>query len=374
MPAPRLKMETVTKLDSLVQQFVESGWVVGAELMIVHGNKTVCHEVYGWRDQEESSRMEPNSLYNIRSMTKPLVGSIAQRLVDRGQMKLTDRVLKYLPSFENDAAGEITIEHLLTHRSGLPDGHPKGRPSDYPTLRSIADYWGKVGSSLSPPGEAFHYSDPGADVLGAVLEVASGLPLAELAQRELLEPLGMSETHAVITKELSEDLRYVSVYQPNGDGSWSKRWQPGDGCRVPFAIGSGQTWYSTPADYARFLEAWLHGGLHEGQRWLSDAAVRRALIPQSRMDYPSAIPSTRVFYGQMWQLFMKEGTEAESTGRVPRFGHSGSDGTYAWVFPAHDLIILYFTQSRGQRTRMYLEQQFDDLFEDQAPSGLRGEG
>jgi CubicO group peptidase (beta-lactamase class C family) len=92
------------------------------------------------------------------------------------------------------------------------------------------------------------------------------------------------------------------------------------------------------------------------------------------MDYPTAIPSTRVFYGQMWQLFVKEGDAVKSEVRIHRFGHSGSDGTYSWVFPKHDLIILYFTQSRGQRTRMYLEQQFDDLFEDPKPSGARSEG
>lgn len=88
--------------------------------------------------------------------------------------------------------------------------------------------------------------------------------------------------------------------------------------------------------------------------------MARALEPGPVMEYASRFPEAEVRYGQMWQVYVGTGEGAQD--RVVAFGHSGSDGTYAWVWPDHDLMILYFTQSRGQRTRLVLEQNFGELF------------
>ena len=346
---------TVQELVELVQAFLERDWIVGAELMVVQGDETVLHQGFGWRDKERGVPMERGTRFNLRSMTKPLVGTLAQRMIDGGALALSDPVAKYLPAFESGASAAITIEHLLTHTSGLPDGNPAGRPSDYPTLRSIADYWGTHGPTVGEPGTTFMYSDPGVDVLGAVLESISRRTLDQLADTELFQPLGMTNSSALISREESQDPTFCSTYQRGADGGWTKLWEPGDGSQAPFTIGSGTTWYSTAEDYARFLSVWMRG-----QPWLSEAAVKRALEPRHPMDYANQIPGVEVRYGQMWQVYVDPGQDPGE--RPVMFGHSGSDGTYAWVWPEEEVIILYLTQSRGQRTRLMVEERFGDLF------------
>lgn len=179
-------------------------------------------------------------------------------------------------------------------------------------MRSIADYWGAHGPTEFEPGTGFKYSDPGVDVLGAVLEEVAGTSLDELAQRELFTPLGMTDADALIAEEQSADERFATVYMPQAPGQWKAVWEPGQGSIAAFTIGSGTTWYCTPADYARFLRVWRHASrMTDGSAtvdgYLSVASARRALRP------------------------------------------------YAWVWPEAQLTVLYFTQSRGQRTRMLLE-------------------
>ena len=355
-----VRTETIDSLAQMIHTFVQNGWIVGAEFLVIHRGEVLRHEGFGWRDSETEVPLEVGTIFNIRSMTKPLVGAIVQRLADAEVLDLDDPVSRFLPGFAEGESAKITIRHLLTQTSGLPDGNPAGRPSDYPTLRSIADYWGAHGPTISSPGVGFEYSDPGADVLGAVLEVATGLSLDSLAQREVFQPLGMVDAFALIGREGSSDPRFCSLYQPSDGGNWRRIWKPGDGSISPFTIGSGTTWYTTPGDYARFVSAWLANGMVGDGRWLSEAAVERALEPGPVMSYANQIPSTEVHYGQMWQVYVDPDDAGES--RVVAFGHSGSDGTYAWAWPNQGLVILYFTQSRGQRTRLLLEQRFGELF------------
>jgi hypothetical protein len=123
----------------------------------------------------------------------------------------------------------------------------------------------------------------------------------------------------------------------------------------PFAWGS-QSLYSTPMDYASFISMLMNSGTHNGDRILSEDAVDRILTPVSimtslgsDMPEPTGFPFTEVYYGQMSVLHIS------SDGQLQVFGHSGSDGTWAWAFPEHDMMIFYFTQSRGQGTGIRLE-------------------
>ena len=127
----------------------------------------------------------------------------------------------------------------------------------------------------------------------------------------------------------------------------------------PFAWGS-QTLYSTPADYARFLAMWLDGGKVDGKQILSADAMKRILTPTSSMSmlgsnapFPTGFFGIKAFYGQM-SVLHATGDKPEKA-KVIAFGHSGSDGTVGWAFPADDLIVCYFTQSRGQLTTIRLE-------------------
>jgi CubicO group peptidase (beta-lactamase class C family) len=344
--------EVLAEIEQRIAGFVTAGQIVGAELLVIRDGRTIRHRGFGWRDVDAGAPMEPGTIFNLRSMAKPIVGSIAQRLVDRGELDLGAPVSRYLAAFEGEGSAAITVRQLLTHTSGLPDGNPAGRPSDYPTLKSVADYWGRHGPTAFPPGTGFLYSDPGADVLAVVLQEATGRTLPDLAQREVFGPLGMKDAHAFVDSATSADPRFASDYRwSKRDRRWVRYWQPGDGSLAPFPIGSGTTWYATAADYALLMTAWLNSDVE----WLSPRAIARGLTPVSAMPYPNGLPGFSVHYGQMWLVY------TDASGRRVAFGHSGSDGTYAYAWPEQDLVVLYMTQSRGNRTRLLLEPLFAQL-------------
>jgi len=96
-----ISSEAIRELTDIVQGYVDNERIVGAELMVLKNRYIVSHEVFGWKDRENEVPMEKNTLFNIRSMTKPLTGAAAQILIDQGKLSLDDRVADYLPGFDN---------------------------------------------------------------------------------------------------------------------------------------------------------------------------------------------------------------------------------------------------------------------------------
>src|SRR5262249_19201655 len=139
----------VRQLGDEVSGYVKAGTIVGAELLVIKNRRAILHEVYGDRDREDKRPMERNTIFNIRSMTKPLTGMAIQILVDEGKIKLADPVAKYLPGFENDKSRTITIEQLLEHRSGLPLTNQVAVNS-FKNLQAQAEAAGKRGPQFKP--------------------------------------------------------------------------------------------------------------------------------------------------------------------------------------------------------------------------------
>jgi len=344
------------ELSATIHQYFEDDYIVGAEFLVTKSGHTIMHEAYGWMDREEQKPMEPNTIFNIRSMTKMLTGASAQILIDEGRLCLDDRVSQYLPGFNNGKSGDITIEQLLTHRSGLPLSTVTSL-DEFDDLYSFANSIGEQGPEFTP-GSKFWYSDAGSEALGAVVEVVSGVTLDMFVKERLLYPLDMNDTFYVTEPHAPLD-RFASLYMGT-PGLWEKWWMPGEPF-YPFAWGS-QSLYSTPMDYARFLSMLMNDGIYDGRRILSEDAVDRILTPVSvmtklgsDMPAPTGFPFTEVYYGQMSIL------NISLDGQLQVFGHSGSDGTWAWAFPEHDMMICYFTQSRGQVTGIRLETDIDRL-------------
>jgi len=351
-----IPVEVLEELSATIGEHFEDDYIVGAEFLVIKSGHIIMHEAYGWMDREERKPMEPNTIFNIRSMTKMLTGVSAQILIDEGRLSLDDTVSQYLPGFNNSKSGGITIEQLLTHRSGLPLSTLTSL-DEFDDLYSIGNSIGEKGPEFTP-GSKFWYSDAGSEALGAVIEVVSGVTLDRFVRERLLYPLDMNDTFYVTEPEAPLD-RFASLYIATRR-SWEKWWVPGEPF-YPFALGS-QSLYSTPMDYAKFISMLMNGGTHNGYRILSEDAIDRILTPVSMMtslgsDTPAVtgFPFTEVYYGQMSVL------NISSDWQLQVFGHSGSDGTWAWAFPEHDMMIFYFTQSRGQVTGIRLESDIDRL-------------
>lgn len=357
-----LSLEALNELADVVRGYVEEELIVGGELLVIKNQRTVLHEVFGWKDRENERPWEPNTLCNIRSMTKPITGAAAQLLIEEGTLGLRDPVAEYLPGFRREETKAITVEQLLTHHSGLPLTILT-KADDYGDLDSMVEAIAQRGPEFEP-GSRFWYSDAGSDVLGAVIARASGVSLDEFVTERLLKPLGMHDTYYPMGTEDPRWSRIAALYGGQVE-HWIGFWKPEDRPFYPFAWGS-QSLYGTPRDYARFLAMLMGGGGAEGRQVLSEEAVARMLTPVSAMSslgsdvpMPTGFRGLKAYHGQMLILYM-ESQGVDEAGPVV-FGYSGSDGTHAWAWPELEMMILYFTQSRGQASGLRLEAEIDRL-------------
>lgn len=307
----------------------EQGLIMGAELLVIKNGRIVWHKVVGWSDYERRIRLERNSIYRIRSMTKPFIGAAILMLAEEGRLELDDPVARYLPSFDNERSGGITIRELLTHGSGFeqtpfPEGY-----WERPDLRSAVDLVGAEGPP-NPPGEAYRYADRNSATLGAIVAQLTGRPVEDFVRERILVPLELHDTHTYFSPDSTWALRVNSTYGWTA-GHLERYWDNTLPQRTPWFRASGGL-YSTVFDYARWLAVWMNLGADGSGRLLSEATVRLALAP-------GYVPG----YGMHWERFREA---ADGTG-LPAFGHSGSDGTIAIAFPEADAMVLYFTQSRG---------------------------
>lgn len=345
-----ISSELLAQLAAEVEGYVRDEKVPGAELLVIKNRRTILHQSFGWRDRETRTPMSLNSIFNIRSMTKPVTGTALQMLIEDGELGIDDPVARHLPAFDNETSREITIKHLLTHRSGLSwlTGTAQG------SLQMIADSCGELGPQEFLPGTSFGYSDGGSDTIGAIVERTSGTPLDAFMTERILQPLGMNNTFGLHDASDPRLKRCASRYE-NSSGRLQPVWKPGDGAQFPFMRGS-QGLASTPMDYARFLALWLDRGMAGDKRLLSAASVARGLTPVSLAGLPTGFPHTRLYYGCQWMLYLGRNAADPDV-----WGHSGSDGTFAWVWPRQDLMVLYFTQCTNTSTGFSLEQVIDRL-------------
>ena len=338
-----LKKEALDLLTEHVESLVDGKQIVGGELLVIKNRRTVLRRAYGFQDRASGRSMPEDAVYCVRSMTKPLVGTAIQMLIDEGKLSPETPVHEILPAFAGEKTRAITVEHLLTHRAGFPFTTLSRPLTSYDSLQDVAAESAERGPDFEP-GTAFQYSDAGSDTLGAVVEAITGKPVERFIADRILKPLGMDDSYPLLdTDTWTQDLqnRTVTAYS-GGTGSWQPHWSPSDEPIFPIFL-SSQSLFSTTVDYARFLALWMDEGKIGERRLLSERAVRQGLEPRSALEgYPAAFDSLDSFYGRQWIVY----TDGESAFPTV-FGHDGSDGTHAWAWPDEDLMVLFFTQSRG---------------------------
>ena len=330
---------------ALYEEAVERGDLVGAVLLVAKDGKVVLHEAVGWRDKARNLPMEPNTLFRMASNTKPVVATGVAMLVEDGELAYNDLVREHMPEWDNYRAGFINIGHLLSHSSGLriptlflrPYMEPSAEHPDAPTLQLEAARFGSVGAEVTP-GTSYSYNNPGFNTLGALIEVASGMPMDAYLDAELYTPLGMNDSyHHEVDEKMDGKLDRMSVvyYRRDGEGDWTPGWTPGDPPQVPFVRASGGM-ISTAEDYVIFCQMFLNGGEYGGRRYLSEQSVRLMTTPKIRTNPGSNGPPS--YYGYGWSV-SDDGV----------YSHGGSDGTNAFVDPNQNLIVLVFTQTPAGR-------------------------
>ena len=303
----------------------------GAVLMVARRGVIVLHEAVGWRHEAYQLPMEADTLFRMASNTKPVIGTAVLILQEEGRLSLDDRAAAHLESFDNDRSRDITIRQLLSHSSGLRIGpifHPFDE-DETPTLIGAVARFGAEGPAVEP-GTSYSYNNAGYNTVGAIIEVASGMPLEDFLRSRIYEPLGMGDT---LNHEDGAKLsRMATVYrgrrQDDGGVVFRQGFTPGDPPDFPVVRASGGM-ISTAPDYARFLQMYLNGGRYADAQIMSEDSVAGA----TRGEIASG---TSTVYGLGWQI---------AAGGA--YSHAGSDGTMGWVDPTREIIGMVFTQSPG---------------------------
>ncbi len=366
----------LAKIGDWMRAEVAGKKIPGAVLMIWRGGKLAYVEAVGQRDPAQDAALKVDDIFRIYSMTKPIVSVAAMMLVEEGKIDLDAPVSKYVPAFADlkvgvektgplgqktlelvDAQRPMTVRDLLRHTSGLTYGFfgpglvkQAYRESGLESVRSIdnaqfAERIAKLPLAYQP-GSTWDYSNS-TDVLGRVVEVASGQPLGNFLQARLFDPLGMKDTSFTVP----EPERQQRFAEPFGGDSIT----PGSalfGPRRPAALQSGGGGLmSTAPDYARFLLMLRHGGQLDGKRYLSEATLKEMARDQLGAQVQRTalyLPGADYGFGLGFAVRMKPASPGRDSA-VGEYYWGGAAGTYMWVDPANDLFVVYMMQSPKQR-------------------------
>jgi len=246
-------------------------------------------------------------------------------LYDEGKLDLKAPVQRYLPEFTGDMKDQVTIEHLLTHRSGLAPGRQLWK-----TARTPAEAKQQVLESRlqQRPGALYNYSDLGPDVLGWVIERISGQSLDQFTASRIFEPLGMDDTGWRPARALVPRIAPTEVTPPRG---YPVRGEVAD--ESAFALGgiAGHAGlFGTATDLSVFAQMMINGGEYEGTRIVKEETVR--LFTTEAQDHRAL----------GWEVAAGERGAGEYLSQNA-FGHTGYTGTSIWIDPDRDLFVILLT-------------------------------
>ncbi len=198
LPACALAAESGNPaIRAAIEKFIDAQDISGAVTVVVSKDKVLALDTIGLADIAKKKPMEPDTLFWLASMTKPLTGISILMLQDEGKLKVSDPVEKFIPEFAalKTPAGQpahITIEQILTHTSGLGEGDAAAIKSAHTLADLIPIYL--ASPMLYEPGDHWRYTQSGINVAARIVEVASGLSFDDFVSKRILKPLGMKNT------------------------------------------------------------------------------------------------------------------------------------------------------------------------------------
>ncbi len=267
MPMPVANGGVEEKLDAFTADYMKAMNAPGMTQALTDSASTLRIASYGLSNIDLKLPVTTDQLFQIGSITKSFVALTVLQLREEGKLDLHRPVIEYLPWLPITMPfGPITIHHLLTHTSGLPDA--SGIFFANPEARHIQGF---------VPGAHFHYCNLGFDILGQVIEKLDGKPWRACVQARILTPMGMSSTAPVIT--LASSARSAVGYQPYFDDQVYPR-QGRLGPRPPEIVdGPAGSIASPPADMARYLRMLLNSGQRPGGRIVSEQSFALLSTP-----------------------------------------------------------------------------------------------
>ena len=369
--------ERLARIDRFMQEYVDSNRIAGAVGLVLRDGKVVYERAVGFSDKVSSRRMTTDAIFRIASQSKALTSVAVLMLVEEGKIALGDPVSRFIPAYARTtvasradsgrtsvpAKRQITIKDLLTHTAGISYGTDGFIAQQYASKQlGPAAGWGWYTADMdepvcttmerlatlpfvAQPGEAWVYGY-NTDILGCVVERASGMPLDEFLRTRITGPLGMDDTYFFLPAAKRD--RFVTLYADSAgqltrapDGARGQGHYV-VGPRKNFSGGAGLV--STARDYARFLQMILDRGEINGVRYLSPKMVDLMTTNQSGTLYGNGGEG----FGLGFQIVEKLG--ADGMASVGTFGWGGAYGSQYKVDPAERLVIVFMINQLPNRS------------------------
>lgn len=311
------------------------------------------------RQRPGGEPLREDAIFLVASITKPVVAMAFLRLVEAGEVTLSDRVERFVPEFGQNGKHGIQLRHLLTHTSGLPDQLPDNaelRRAGAPLERFIEETC-RVAPEF-PPGRGVRYQSMGFAMLAEVIRRVTGLSCGEFVRRELLEPLQMHDSALGAPDEWFAGPaptveRVVEIRIPDNGAGHEWVWN------TEYWRRFGAPWgglLTTPADLARFAQMMLCGGCLHGRRIVAPATIRTATRNQLEFfrELPEADRRCRP-WGLGWRLNWPAHSANFGDLLDPAaYGHWGSTGTVLWIDPTIGVFCVILTSQPQDPDGRYL--------------------
>ncbi|GDX14657.1 serine hydrolase [Actinomycetes bacterium] len=366
-------------LDEHFERYVDDGRLPGFHLVVSRHGKVAHQHRYGMRDVEGSLPIEDDTMYRIYSMTKPITSVALMMLVEEGKLLLNDPVSNFIPSFGSSRVWRggsvlkpvtepvtepMLVAHLLTHTAGLTYGWMyqtavddlyrragyEGATTRGTTLEKAVDDWAQL-PLLFQPGTEWNYS-VATDVVGRIVEVASGQTLEEFFAQRIFAPLGMHDTGFFAPEDKVH--RLAGLYQPDPATRRAKRLDNMGNAAThrPTFLSGGGGLVSTAYDYHRFLQMLANDGELDGARILSPRTVR--LMTSNHLpndaditEYGRPLDLENAYDGFGFGLgfsVLLNPARAKVLGSVGDFGWGGAASTTFWIDRNEGIIAAFYTQ------------------------------
>ncbi len=359
------------RLDRITQRFthdVEAGIIPGAVVLIVRRGKVAYHEAFGWRDRAAGTPMTRDSIFRIYSMTKPIFSVGAMSLVEDGTLYLSQPIALHLPEFAEMTVGvppeavpaerPITMQDLLRHTSGLTyafigagpvkEAYKEAGLAHFSLDMDIREYSRRLASLplLWQPGTTWDYGRS-TDILGALMEAASGEVLDTFLQQRIFAPAGMVDTGFHVPPDQQHRIAQPQAHPETGAVD-----ELLDPTVPPLMLAGGHGLLSTTSDYARFCLMLLNGGVLDGKRILGRKTVEHMIADHVGSDISKAgtayLPGPGYGFGLGFGVRLTDG-ESSWPGSAGEYFWGGYAGTYFWIDPAEEMVVVYMMQSVANR-------------------------
>lgn len=325
------------KLDSLFQT-IFTPEAPGGSIFIQKGNAVLYSASFGMADLDRKIKYTEATVQNLGSISKTFVSYGILILCNEGKLSLDDNLLTYFPDFKNkEIAKKITIRHLLTHTSGLPDSREVEKDSVFYLTAKDAENWEPIKATEKlhfEPGSNYEYSNPAFNGLALIIEKVAKMKWQDFITQKIFIPSGMTESK--ITDGPYPDTGVAHGYIKNASGVWEE-YDYGE-CPTFPAAGNGGVW-SSINDLRKYVYAIRH------HQFTDEKTIRVSEEPWHPASWAQTNPP---YKGLAWFRHTSYSWNAASTDKDTVIEHSGSQGgfrTHLLMIPATDVTIIWLTNN-----------------------------